>query len=136
MRLVADANVLLSAVIGGRAALVLRHERVEQVFTAAAVYDEVFEYLPPLARKRRLRLDTLLLTLAALPITVVDRIEYESHLSEADRIGARDPDDVHVLALALHLKLPVWTNDDDFEDSGVQWHTTAELLKMLGIKST
>ena len=61
MQLVADANVLLSAVIGGRAALVLRHEQVEQVFTPAAAYDEVFEYLAPLAKKKRLQLDTLLL---------------------------------------------------------------------------
>ena len=70
MQLVADANVLLSAVIGGRAALVLRHEQVEQIFTPTAAYDEVFEYLAPLAKKKRLDLDTLLLTLAALPVTV------------------------------------------------------------------
>ena len=50
MQLVADANVLLSAVIGGRAALALRHDKVEQVFTPAAAYDEVFEYLPSLAK--------------------------------------------------------------------------------------
>ena len=51
MRLVADANVLLSAVIGGRAALALRHDKVGQVLTPAAAYDEVFEYLPSLAKK-------------------------------------------------------------------------------------
>ena len=108
MELVADANVLLSAIIGGRAALVLRH----------------------------LHLDTLLLTLAALPVTVVERSEYERHLPEAERrIGKRDPDDVDVLALALDLNFAVWSNDNDFEDAGVEWHTTAELLKMLGIKS-
>ena len=136
MQLVADANVLLSAVIGGRAALVLRHQQVEQVFTPAAAYDEVFEYLDPLAKKKRLRLDTLLLTLAALPVTVVERSEYEHHLPEAKRrIGRRDPDDVDVLALALNLNLPVWSNDNDFEDAGVEWHTTAELLKALGIRS-
>lgn len=61
MQLVADANVLLSAVIGGRAALALRHEKVEQVFTPAVAYDEVFEYLPSLAKRKRLELDTLLL---------------------------------------------------------------------------
>lgn len=43
MRLVADANVLLSAVIGGRAALALRHHKVDQVLTPATAYDEVFE---------------------------------------------------------------------------------------------
>jgi predicted nucleic acid-binding protein len=136
VQLVADANVLLSAVIGGRAALVLKHEQVEQVFTPAAAYDEVFEYLAPLAKKKRLHLDTLLLTLAALPVTVVERSEYKHHLPEAERrMGKRDPDDVHVLALALDLNLPVWSNDNDFEDAGVDWHTTAELLKALGIKS-
>jgi hypothetical protein len=61
VQLVADANVLLSAVIGGRAALALRHEKVEQVFTPSTAYDEVFEYLPSLAKKKRLELDTLLL---------------------------------------------------------------------------
>lgn len=75
MQLVADANVLLSAVIGGRAALALRHQEVEQVFTPAATYDEVFKYLGPLARKRRLRLDVLLLTLAAIPVTIVERTD-------------------------------------------------------------
>ena len=67
MQFVADANVLLSAVIGGRAALVLRHPDVEEVFTPSAAYDEVFEYLGPLAKKKRLRLDTLLLAQAACP---------------------------------------------------------------------
>ena len=45
VQLVADANVLLSAVIGGRAAIALRHDKVDQVFTPAVAYDEVFEYL-------------------------------------------------------------------------------------------
>lgn len=39
---------------------------------------------------KRLRLDALLLTLAALPVTVVESAEYEEQLREADRrIGAR-----------------------------------------------
>ena len=102
----------------------------------AAAYDEVFEYLAPPAKKKRLHLDTLLLTLAALPVTVVERSEYERHLPVARRrMGKRDPDDAAVLALALDLNLPVWSNDNDFVDAGVEWHTTAELLKALGIRS-
>ena len=136
MRLVADANVLLSAVIGGRAALALRHEKVEQVFTPTTAYDEVFEYLPSLAKKKELELDTLVLAYAALPVTVVERSEYQDKLPTAKRrIGERDPDDLDVLALALTLNIAVWSNDNDFEDSGVEWHTTAELLKILGIES-
>lgn len=135
MQLVADANVLLSAAIGGRAALTLRHDKVEQVFTPAAAY-EVLEYLPSLAKKKRLELDTLLLAFAALPVTVVERWAYEDKLPTARRrIGKRDPDDVDVLALGLHLNFAVWSNDNDFEDAGVEWHTTAELRKTLGIRS-
>jgi predicted nucleic acid-binding protein len=67
----------------------------------------------------------------------VERSEYEGKLSTARRrIGKRDPDDVDVLALALSMNLSVWSNDNDFEDSGVEWYTTAELLKTLGIEST
>ncbi len=137
MQLVADANVLLSAVIGGRAVLALRHDKVEHVFTPAAAYDEVFEYLPSLAKKKRLELDTLLLACGALPVTVIEQSEYQDQLSSAKRrIGKRDPDDVDVLALALTLKIPVWSNDHDFEDAGVDWYTTAELPKTLGVEST
>jgi predicted nucleic acid-binding protein len=92
--------------------------------------------LAPLARRKRLRLDTLLLTLAAVPVTIVERSDYGRRLPEARRrIGGRDPDDVDVLALALHLNVAVWSNDNDFEDAGVEWHTTAELLKALGVRS-
>jgi predicted nucleic acid-binding protein len=102
VRLVADANVLLSAVIGGRAALALRHNDVEQVLTPITAYDEVFEYLPSLAKKKRLDFDTLLLACAALPVTVVERSDYQHRLATARRrIGKRDRDDVDVLALAL-----------------------------------
>lgn len=136
MQLVADANVLLSAVIGGRAKPILQHPEVEAVFTAATAMDEVHEHLPLLALKRRLQLDTLLLALAALPVTVVDRAEYRRQLAEAARrIRRRDPKDVDVLALALHVKLPIWSNDNDFEVGGTEWHTTAELLKALNVHS-
>jgi hypothetical protein len=37
--------------------------------------------------------------------------------------------------MSLHLGLPGWSNDSDFEDAGVEWHTTAELLKALGVRS-
>jgi hypothetical protein len=29
------------------------------------------------------------------------------------------------------LNLPVWSNDRDFEDSGIEWYTTAQLLRKL-----
>ena len=135
MRLVADANVLLSAVLGGRASIALTHPGVREVLTAAVALAELQEYVGVLARKKkRLPLDVLLLALAALPVTVVDRPAYASRIAEASkRIGVRDPDYVDVLALALHFRAAVWSNDDDFRDTGVEWFTTATLLKRLGV---
>jgi len=49
------------------------------------------------------------------------------------RIGRRDPDDVDLLAVALHLQLPVWSNDKDFEGLAVDLFTTERLLRRLGI---
>jgi predicted nucleic acid-binding protein len=69
---------------------------------------------------------------ATLPVTVVDPPAYASRIAEATRrLGGRDPDDVELLALALHHGVPVWSNDNDFEDAGVEWYTTAELLRRL-----
>ena len=59
MRLVADANVLLSAVLGGRARAVLEHTGVIEVLTAEATLAEVQEYAAELAAKKRLSLSTL-----------------------------------------------------------------------------
>lgn len=136
MRLVADANVLLSSLLGGRASIALTHTSVEQVYAAAVTLDEVQEYVIVLARKKRLSLDVLLLSLAALPVVIVDRGDYAQKIPEATRrIAQRDPDDIDVLALALHLGVPVWSNDDDFRQTGVEWFTTATLLKRLGVSA-
>lgn len=112
MKLAADAHVLLSAVLGGRAKLVLEHPKVEEVVT---------------------REDLVLLSVATLPVNVVARAGYAAGAPEAEkRIGHRDPDDADLLALALYLGVPVWSNDNDFEDDGVEWYTTAGWLKKLG----
>jgi predicted nucleic acid-binding protein len=132
VRLVADANVLLSAVLGGKASRVLLHPRIMEVLATASVLAEVHEYAAALAQKKRLPLDTVLAAVVALPVTVVEPTSCAGSLREAARrIGKRDPDDVETLALALHLGLPVWSNDDDFRDAGIAWHTTAEILRRL-----
>jgi predicted nucleic acid-binding protein len=66
VKLAADANVLLSAVLGGRAGLVLRHPAIEEVLTAEETFAEVQEYAPLLAKKKRLTTDVVLLAVATL----------------------------------------------------------------------
>jgi len=134
VKIAADANALLSAVLGGRARLILQHPDVEEVLTAEETLDEVQEYAPVLAKKNRLHEDVVLLAVATLPVTVVERKLYTPAIAEASkRIGQRDPDDIPILALALTLNVPLWSNDKDFRDTGVDWYTTERLLRHLRI---
>lgn len=114
---------------------VLRHPAIEEILTTEVTLAEVQEYAGQLARKRRLAVDAVLLAAATLPVTKVPRTGYSSCMAEArKRIARRDPDDVDLLALALNLEIPVWSNDSDFENAGVVWYTTASLLAVLETK--
>jgi predicted nucleic acid-binding protein len=114
---------------------VFRHAAIEGILTTEATLAEVQEYAPRLAQKKRLPVDIVLLAAATLPVVTISRSVYITSLPEARRrIDRRDPDDVEILALALHFHVPVWSNDNDFEDIGIAWYTTASLLAVLDPK--
>jgi predicted nucleic acid-binding protein len=73
VKLVADANVLLASVLGGRAKTILEHPEIEEVLTPAVTLAEVQEYAPILAQKKGLARDVILLAVPALPISVVEQ---------------------------------------------------------------
>lgn len=80
--------MLVSAILGGRARLVLRHPKVEELLTAEATLEEVLEYAAHLATRRRLSLDLVLMAAASLPVTVVEQAEYSDSIADAkQRIG-------------------------------------------------
>jgi len=134
VKLAADANVLLSAVIGGRARLVFRHPKIQEILTTAHTFSEVEEYAPVLAERRGLPADVIILAVAALPIVIVDRARYAKKLPDAlRRIGRRDPEDAELLALALQFKIPVWSNDKDFNSVNVDLFTTGDILRHLSV---
>ena len=63
---------------------------------------------------------------------------YKAHLEYADQlIGHRDRTDIHPLALTLKLRLPIWTNDLDFQipevRNKVQVYTTQNLAHILNL---
>ncbi len=127
----ADANVILSAIIG-KAALKVFIDTDINVITTSSVLDEVREYVPHMAKLYDLAPEVLEAQLRLLPITEYTRDEYKKHLAEAARrIAQRDPDDVDLLALALSRQVPVWSNDNDFKAADVEWYTTAKLLRLI-----
>jgi predicted nucleic acid-binding protein len=129
----ADANVLLSAVLG-HAALRLFTQTDISVLTTRGVLRDVREYLPVVARQYDMLPQALEAQLRLLAVRECDPSEYAHAVEAASRaIAKRDPHDVDLLALALAFEIPVWSNDSDFKGAGVEWYTTARLLRHLGI---
>jgi predicted nucleic acid-binding protein len=130
-RVAADANVLLSAIIGKAALKVFTRFPVE-VVTVVSVLEEVREYLPVMAESYGLAPEVLDSQFRLLAIQPVQPAAYRGRLVEArKKMHDRDPDDAELLALALALKIPIWSNDNDFGTTGIEWYTTAQLLKKL-----
>lgn len=132
---VADANVILSALVG-KAALKVIVEHHLQVHMAEYNSHEVKEYLPFMAEKYGLPHHLVQLTWKFLPLTVHDFSRYSRQYHAAlEDIRSRDPEDAHALALARALRLPLWSNDRHLASLGVPCFTTAKLLKILSPKN-
>jgi predicted nucleic acid-binding protein len=129
----ADSNVLLSAVAGKAARRVFQSAELIVVTTEHNLA-EVREYIPEFAARYDLPVELLLETLALLPITVYMEHEYGATLPAArDLVAKRDEDDVDLAALALTLRIPIWSNDRDYDGFPTGVFTTAALLKILGV---
>ena len=128
---VADANVLLSAVVG-KAALRVFTKFTVMVHVAQFNADEVAEYLPYMASKYELPIELVEMQWKLLPLRIHLTDEYRSQLPQAMAdLKDRDPEDVHALALARALTLPLWSNDRDLRGLGVECYSTARLLRLL-----
>ncbi len=130
-KIAADSNVILSAVIGKAALRVFTENQFEFVTTQFNL-EEVEEYLPRLASKYQLEERLLLWQLKMLPLRSFSKHYYEKYFHHATLLlKGRDPDDVHLVALALKEKSAIWSNDRDFENLSIPVYTTAQLLKRL-----
>ncbi len=129
--IVADANVLLSAVIGKAAQRIFSASELK-VHASEFNAREVSEYLPFMAKKYGLPADLVDLRWRILTVIIHKTSEYSSdfEIALAD-IKDRDPEDAHALALARSLGYPLWSNDRHLARLGVRCYTAAQLLKIL-----
>jgi predicted nucleic acid-binding protein len=126
--IVLDANILIRAVLGKRVRelLVDNAERV-QFFSPDVAYADARKYLPALLEKRGVKSESAIAVLNGLQ-TIVWPLEldvYAGFKSQAlQRIAMRDVDDWPVLACAMAIGCPVWTEDADFFGTGVATWTS------------
>jgi len=131
-KLAVDANPVLSALIGGNARSIFMNAEGTGFYTTAFNYKEVERYIPVLATKRNLPPEDLFMALSMLPVAICGPDFYQSRVRQAEKlIGKRDSDDVNLLALALKLNCPIWSNDKDFSGLGMQVYSTLDLLKYI-----
>lgn len=126
--IVLDANILIRAVLGKRVRSLI-HENAAAVkfFAPDVAYADARKYLPALLKKRGVDADAALLVLDCLERVVqpIDAELYTGLQQQAlQRIAVRDADDWPVLACAMTLGCPVWTEDADFFGTGVATWTS------------
>jgi predicted nucleic acid-binding protein len=126
--LVVDANILIRAVLGKRVREVLEaHAESVSFFMPEVAYCEAEEHLAALVVKRggdpRKAL-ALLRSLGRLLERVGDEVYGDFEAEARERLETRDQDDWPILATALALGCPIWTEDSDFFGCGVATWTS------------
>jgi predicted nucleic acid-binding protein len=134
--LVLDANILIRAVLGVRVRRILEnHADRVSFFVPELALSEAQEHLATLVTKRGDDPAKALRLLDAI-VGLVDLVSldiYGEQETEARRrLGSRDPDDWPILATALALGCPIWTEDTDFFGCGVATWRSSSVEIFLG----
>ena len=130
--IVLDANILIRFVLGEKVpALLATYAATIDFLAPDTAFEEARQHLPTILRARG---DDGTAEAAALHeldavTAIVKPVPASSYgptrAAALARIGPRDPEDWPVLACALLLNCPVWTEDKDFFGTGVATWTTA-----------
>jgi predicted nucleic acid-binding protein len=131
-KLVIDANILVRAVFGERVYNLLKeYEDVAEFYSPDLCIEEARKHLPAIAARRRVASALAESTLNHIVddlISVVDRSLYEEFEDRARaRISSRDAGDWPVVATALLIDAPIWTEDQDFFGSGIATWTSNKI---------
>ena len=126
--IVLDSNILIRAVLGKQVReLIFVNVDTVKFFAPDVAYADTRKYLPALLKKRGVEPSGAMLVLDRLECIVqpIDSELYTGMKQQAlQRIAVRDADDWPVLACAMTLGCPVWTEDADFFGTGVATWTS------------
>lgn len=126
--LVIDANILIRASLGVRAReLIERYVREVAFFAPDIAFADVEEHLPRICADTGVSLEKAMKTYESVAELVQEMPApmYSDQEREARaRIEKVDPDDWQVIACALALNCPIWTEDRDFFGAGIPTWTS------------
>jgi predicted nucleic acid-binding protein len=126
--LVLDANILLRAVFGVKVRTILEaHEDLVAFYSPDVCFEDARKYIPKIAAHRNFdaTIGLAILDQISRIVAVVDRSLYEEFEPQARaRIASRDLEDWPIVATALLLSAPIWTEDQDFFGAGIATWTS------------
>ncbi|MFC6874212.1 PIN domain-containing protein [Halobellus marinus] len=132
MKLVIDANVVISALIADSKTRELIVTLDPDLLTPAFVHDEIDNYEDLIVEKSGMKphrvqqfVDLLFQYIEVIP---VDEF-YPSIENAKAAIGETDPDDVLYVACALAYDADIWSDDSDFDEQDVvETHSTSDVI--------
>lgn len=140
MRLIVDANILVSELIRQRGRKLIARPELE-LYMAEKAWDETTYELNKRVNKiidkgifsltvgQNLLKDGI--ALAEARVVIVPHEIYAPYQTVAKNRIPRDPNDWFTVALALAIEAAIWTNDNDFFGCGIATWTTDTLLAHL-----
>ena len=115
LRIVVDANILISALLGGKPRFILFDPKFEFIVNEFTLR-EVEKYIPFISKKSGVSEKEIRKGISLLPLKIVSKNYYKDYLKQAEiLIGKIDRDDIEILALYLKEKTFLWSEDKDFE---------------------
>jgi predicted nucleic acid-binding protein len=132
MKLVIDANVVISALIADSKTRELIVTLEPDLLTPAFVYEEIDNYEELIVEQSGMESDRVaqFIDLLFQYIEVVPADDFHPAIENANAaIGDTDPDDVLYLACALASDAAIWSDDSDFgEQSLVETYSTSDVI--------
>jgi predicted nucleic acid-binding protein len=132
MKLVIDANVVISALIADSKTRELIVTLEPDLLTPAFVYDEIENYEELIVEKSGMDPDRVeqFTDLLFQYIEVVRADDFYPAIDKADEaIGDTDPDDVLYLACAIACDAAIWSDDSDFNEQDlVETYSTSDVV--------
>ena len=132
MKLVIDANVVISALIANSKTRELIVTLEPNLLTPAFVHDEIGNYEDLIVEKSGMEPQRVqqFIDLLFQYIEVVPAEEFYPYIEQADAaIGDTDPDDVLYVACALANDAGIWSDDSDFDEQDiVETYSTSDVV--------
>ena len=126
--LILDANILMRATLGKRTrTLLAKYAALVELAAPDVAFEEARTRLPQVIERRGLREEPFMAYFASLAgaIRTIELEDYAPFEAIArQRLARRDEDDWPILATALALGCPIWTEDTDFFGCGVATWTS------------